>query len=65
MNELEIRAQAAYGYVSQRLTQAIDEAANLRAELAARDAQMKAAQDKIAALEAQLLTQAKSDTEAL
>jgi hypothetical protein len=50
MNELEIRAQAAYGYVSQKLTQAVDEIANLRAELAARDAQLAAANEKIAAL---------------
>jgi septal ring factor EnvC (AmiA/AmiB activator) len=65
INELELRAQAAYGHVSQLLMKTIDEVANLRAELAARDAQMKAAQDKIAALEVQLVTQAKSDTEAL
>lgn len=51
MNELEIRAQAAYQYVAKRLAAEIDMVANLKAELAARDAQLKAAQDKLAALE--------------
>lgn len=54
MNELEIRAQAAYAYVSQKLIHMIDEVANLRAELAARDAQLKEAQEKIAAAEARI-----------
>lgn len=51
MNELEIRAQAAYSCISQKLAQANDEIANLHAELAARDAQLKEAQTKLAALE--------------
>jgi len=40
MNELEIRVQAAYGYVSNLLTRTIDEVANLRAEVAVKDAQL-------------------------
>lgn len=64
-NELEIRAQAAYGYVSEKLMRTIDECANLRAELAARDAQLKAASEKIAALEVQLAANAVSDAERL
>lgn len=54
MNELEIRARAAYQYVAQCLHQTIDDCANLRAELAARDAQMKALQEKLSAAEAQV-----------
>lgn len=65
MNELEIRAQAAYGYVSQKLIQEIDACANLRAELAARDVQLKAANEKITALETQLAANAVSDAERL
>jgi hypothetical protein len=54
LNELEIRARAAYSYISQCLMQTIDDCANLRAELAARDAQMKALQEKLAVAEARV-----------
>lgn len=71
MNELEARAQAAYQYVTQLLHRTIDDCANLRAELAARDAQMKALQGKLAeteaklaACETQLAAGARTDAEA-
>lgn len=54
MNELEIRAKAAYTYVAQCLMQTIDDCANIRASLAARDEQLKEAREKLAAAEARI-----------
>lgn len=76
MNELELRAQAAYQYVAEKLARSVDECANIRAELAARDAQMKALQEtlgatqdrattaeaKVVTLETQLAAQARHDS---
>lgn len=55
MNELEIRAQAAYGAVAMRLSRANDEIANVSADLAVANAKVDAYQQTINELQAKIL----------